>query len=99
MVPPFCLRQLDSYYKRKPLVVARRFVKVSSSLARFLLSVLSDVLTDSWDENMHIRAAQMREFTSSNGPAFIKVRKNITDNFSSACQYLYVSVVKNIIMT
>lgn len=69
----FPLVQLDAYYKRKPLVVARRFVEVSSSLANFLLSVLADVLTNSWDKNMRARAVQMREFTSSNGPAFIKV--------------------------
>eukprot|EP00903_Cladosiphon_okamuranus_P014388 g13356.t1 len=67
------LDQLDQYYKRKPLVVARRFVEVSGSLASFLLNVLADVLTNNWDKNMHIRAIQLREFTSSNGPAFIKV--------------------------
>ncbi|CAM9549029.1 unnamed protein product, partial [Hapterophycus canaliculatus] len=67
------LAQLDGYYKRKPLLVARRFVEVSSSLASFLLNVLADVLTNRWDENMAARAVQMREFTSSNGPAFIKV--------------------------
>ena len=67
------LDQLDQYYKRKPLVVARRFVEVSGSLASFLLNVLADVLTNNWDKNMPVRAIQMREFTSSNGPAFIKV--------------------------
>lgn len=67
------LAQLDGYYKRKPLVVARRFVEVSASLASFLLNVLADVLTNRWEENMPARAVQMREFTSSNGPAFIKV--------------------------
>lgn len=66
--------QLDNYYRQKPLVVALRFVEVSASLARFVLSVLADVLTNNWDKNMKIRAVQMREFTSSNGPAFIKVR-------------------------
>lgn len=69
----FFSRQLDSYYKRKPLAIARRFVEVLSSLAHFLFSVLSDVLTNNWDKNMQVRAIQMREFTSSNGPAFIKV--------------------------
>lgn len=67
------LDQLDQYYKRKPLVVARRFVEVSASLASFLLNVLADVLTNNWEKNMPVRAIQMREFTSSNGPAFIKV--------------------------
>lgn len=67
------LDQLDRYYKRKPLVVALRFVEVSSSLASFLLNVLADVLTNNWEKNMAVRAIQMREFTSSNGPAFIKV--------------------------
>lgn len=70
---PPASEKLDAFYRRKPLVVARRFVEVSSSLARFLLSVLADVLTNNWDKNMRIRAVQMREFTSSNGPAFIKV--------------------------
>ncbi|CAM9430029.1 unnamed protein product [Ectocarpus sp. 12 AP-2014] len=67
------LDQLDAYYRRKPLVVALRFVEVSASLASFLLNVLADVLTNNWDKNMAVRAVQMREFTSSNGPAFIKV--------------------------
>eukprot|EP00752_Nemacystus_decipiens_P004220 g3855.t2 len=67
------LDQLDRYYKRKPLVVARRFVEVSGSLASLLLNILADVLTNNWDKNMPARAVQMREFTSSNGPAFIKV--------------------------
>lgn len=67
------LDQLDAYYRRKPLVVAVRFVEVSASLASFLLNVLADVLTNNWDKNMAVRAVQMREFTSSNGPAFIKV--------------------------
>ncbi|CAB1100383.1 unnamed protein product [Ectocarpus sp. CCAP 1310/34] len=66
------LDQLDAYYRRKPLVVAVRFVEVSASLASFLLNVLADVLTNNWDKNMAVRAVQMREFTSSNGPAFIK---------------------------
>ncbi|CAN0257094.1 unnamed protein product [Pylaiella littoralis] len=67
------LDALDRYYKRRPLVVARRFVEVSGSLASFLLNVLADVLTNNWEKNMSARAIQMREFTSSNGPAFIKV--------------------------
>ncbi|CAM9387684.1 unnamed protein product [Choristocarpus tenellus] len=67
------LDELNNYYQKKPLLVAKRFIEVSGSLAHFILNVIADVLTDNWDVNMPIRAKQMREFTSSNGPAFIKV--------------------------
>ncbi|CAM9414144.1 unnamed protein product, partial [Discosporangium mesarthrocarpum] len=67
------LEKLERYYSRKPLQVAWRFIEVSSSFGHLLLNVLADILTDNWDTNMVARARQMREFTSSNGPAFIKV--------------------------
>ncbi|CAM9358813.1 unnamed protein product, partial [Phaeothamnion confervicola] len=67
------LGKLEAYYRKRPVLVARRFVEVVASLSTFGLSLLADILQGKWDVNMAVRARQLRELTSRNGPAFIKV--------------------------
>eukprot|EP00611_Tribonema_gayanum_P008597 TRINITY_DN18194_c0_g1_i1.p1 TRINITY_DN18194_c0_g1~~TRINITY_DN18194_c0_g1_i1.p1 ORF type:complete len:1066 (+),score=380.32 TRINITY_DN18194_c0_g1_i1:141-3200(+) len=67
------LDALHNFYSKRPILVARRFLEVSSTLSWFAIELLKDIAMGRWDENQPLRGQQLRELTSRNGPAFIKV--------------------------
>ncbi|KAG5175343.1 hypothetical protein JKP88DRAFT_351553 [Tribonema minus] len=66
------LDALHNFYSKRPILVARRFLEVSSTLSWFAIELLKDIAMGRWDENQPLRGQQLRELTSRNGPAFIK---------------------------
>jgi hypothetical protein len=46
---------------------------VSATLSWFAIELIADIVLERWDDNVALRGKQLRELTSRNGPAFIKV--------------------------
>jgi hypothetical protein len=51
------------------------YVQVSATLSWFAIELIADIVLERWDDNVALRGKQLRELTSRNGPAFIKVYK------------------------
>lgn len=64
---------IEGYYGRRPLMLARRLIRVLWPFVLFYLGLLLDRLSGKSPAKQKRRAAQLREILTSLGPAYIKV--------------------------
>ncbi|CEM28594.1 unnamed protein product [Vitrella brassicaformis CCMP3155] len=69
---------LRAHYSRKPRMVASRVMSVGGKSMRFVWQLQQDISSKRWDDNMAMRAVQLREMVADLGPAFIKVAQGLS---------------------
>ncbi|KAJ4744993.1 Protein kinase superfamily protein [Rhynchospora pubera] len=65
-------------YRRKPLLVLRRFTQISATFGRWFAQRYLDSVNERSDEMFKIRAAELRMILLELGPAFVKIAQAVS---------------------
>ncbi|XP_064959497.1 uncharacterized aarF domain-containing protein kinase At1g71810, chloroplastic-like isoform X3 [Musa acuminata AAA Group] len=69
---------ITSIYRRKPFLVLRRFLQISTTFGRWVTVRYLDSVSDRSDEMFKTRAAELRAILLELGPAFVKIAQAVS---------------------
>ncbi|XP_065002971.1 uncharacterized aarF domain-containing protein kinase At1g71810, chloroplastic isoform X2 [Musa acuminata AAA Group] len=69
---------ITSIYRRKPFLVLRRFLQISTTFGRWFTVRYLDSVSDRSDEMFKTRAAELRAILLELGPAFVKIAQAVS---------------------
>ncbi|KAJ1701305.1 hypothetical protein LUZ63_001084 [Rhynchospora breviuscula] len=69
---------IAAIYRRKPLLVLRRFTQISTTFGRWFAQRYLDSVYERSDEMFKIRAAELRMLLLELGPAFVKIAQAVS---------------------
>lgn len=72
------LRSITAIYRRKPLLVIRRFFQIGTTFGRWLALRYIDGLLERSDEMFKVRASELRLVLLELGPAFVKIAQAVS---------------------
>ncbi|KAI3978451.1 hypothetical protein MKX01_015626 [Papaver californicum] len=70
--------KISSIYRKKPFLLLRRLLQVSSTLGRWFLLRYVDEVTQRSDSMFKVRAAELRKILVELGPAFVKIAQAVS---------------------
>eukprot|EP01026_Neomeris_dumetosa_P041066 TRINITY_DN33986_c0_g1_i11.p1 TRINITY_DN33986_c0_g1~~TRINITY_DN33986_c0_g1_i11.p1 ORF type:complete len:932 (+),score=126.14 TRINITY_DN33986_c0_g1_i11:322-2796(+) len=74
----YSLEEIEAFFQVRPVLVAKRSVRISMELIQFAYGVISDLIFNKFEENQKLRAQQLREAFERLGSAFIKVAQAVS---------------------
>ncbi|XP_039114031.1 uncharacterized aarF domain-containing protein kinase At1g71810, chloroplastic [Dioscorea cayenensis subsp. rotundata] len=72
------LARIAAIYRRKPILVFRRFVQIGTTFGQWFASRYLDSLLERSDEMFKVRATELRRILIKLGPAFVKIAQAVS---------------------
>ncbi|KAM0936836.1 putative ABC-type Cd(2+) transporter [Dioscorea sansibarensis] len=72
------LARIAAIYRRKPILVFRRFVQIGTTFGQWFASRYLDSLSERSDEMFKVRAVELRRILIKLGPAFVKIAQAVS---------------------